>query len=948
MLRAILTHLLALGVALSPPVLLAQEDEKPKAEAPDGAAGASVKRLQRPGSLTPPGTRPLPAKPGALPGGPAGRAGLPSAAPRTLDRGSLSSEGSAGTARPGFAPRGPSSAVPGGVAPAVAPGGGSRNKLRPAEAEPTRAEAVDAAAAAEGSGGGAGVKDRDKKCTPLPRHVKVRMNFNEAEVLEIVQWISEQTCKNFIIGDGIRGGKITILSNTSVTAEEAYRAFLASLNVNSMTVVKVGEFYKIQMKRDAVKDTVPTFIGHSEDIPNLDLMVTHLVQLKYIDANTVTGTIKQLTTKDGDAFPYAPTNSVIISDTASNMHRLLSILGQLDTQLGQEEIRVIPVRFATATELVQTLDEIFGQKAKAPGAAGSAGRLRPAGTQAPGAKAPAPGAAPEGAEGEDLVNVSKIIADERTNQLIVVASARSFERLQDLIDKLDVPIPGEGQIQVVYLEHASAEELASTLTSLAQGTANRPSPTAGGSGGKRPAVAPGSPQKAAELFQGEVKVTADKPTNSLVIVASQADFRSMLKVIKQLDIARRQVFVEAVIMEINIDTMKDVGFAFHGGAAADIGGETVPLLFGTQYKVQGSNFNSLVPNISLLGFMTGMQGPELESSSSMLSGIAIPAFGVMLQALQTDSNVNVLSTPHILTSDNEEAEIKVGENIPIPAGYGGGLGSLGSLAGLASTAAGSTLGRTGTSGFGGMGGYSSLLGGLGMGAINRQEVGLTLKIKPQINAGNSIRMELEEELSEVKDTSNPLGPTTTKRSAKTVVVAKDQQTVVVGGLIREKLDQGETKVPILGDIPILGWLFRSKKSQKTKTNLLLFLTPYVIETQDDFRVIFERKMRERREFLERFYDAGPDYEAFIDFRRKRGPLADIHIHLSAELNKLENGGPGLEGEVMVSPSAGAVLRVIGPAEAAGREDERGADPEDGAPAPDAPTDAEGGGHLDVE
>jgi len=396
-------------------------------------------------------------------------------------------------------------------------------------------------------------------------------------------------------------------------------------------------------------------------------------------------------------------------------------------------------------------------------------------------------------------------------------------------------------------------------------------------------------------------VTADKATNSLVIVATQNDYRSLLKVIKKLDIARRQVFVEAVIMEVNMDTTKDVGLAFHAGTTAQIGGETVPLIFGSQFKGQGQNINSLsiVQNLSMRGFLSGLRGPDLEGTESILGGsYALPSFGVVLQALQTSSNVDVLSTPHILTSDNEEAEIKVGENIPIPAGYGGGMGGMGSLMGLASMA--SQAGLTSGAQSGRYGGFPGMMG-MGMGAINRQEVGLTLKIKPQINEGDYIRMELEEELSEVKDTSNPLGPTTTKRSAKTVVVVKDQQTVVIGGLMRDKIDVGESKIPFLGDLPVIGWLFRSKRQQKTKTNLLLFLTPYVIESQEDFRTIFERKIRERREFMERFYGPGREYEAFIDFRRKHGPLADIHLHVRAELAKLENGGPGSGTEVLITP-----------------------------------------------
>jgi general secretion pathway protein D len=751
-------------------------------------------------------------------------------------------------------------------------------------------------------------KSKDKKCKALPPYVKVRMYFNEAEVMEIVQWISELTCKNFIISDAIRGGKITILSNTEVTAEEAYRAFLSALNVNNMTIVESGKFYKLQMKRDATKDTIPTYIGDEKELPHSEQMVTRLLQLHFADVSTVNGTISQLVTKDGSCFPYAPTNSMIISDIASNMYRLDQILKQLDTPLGQEEIRIVQVNFAAAVELAKTIEEIFSDKARsgasAQGAGGSQHRIPPIRPGSPDKSTTTGQPQPEstGGEGEESITLSKVIADERTNKLILVATSRSFVRIQELIEKLDVPIAGEGQIQVVPLENANAEELAATLTALAQGTANRPK--SAGASASRPAPGTTAQKTAAELFQGEVKVTADKATNSLVIVANQGDFRNLLKVIKKLDISRRQVFVEAVIMEVNLDNTQDTGLALHGGAAADIGGEKVPLLFGTQFKMNGQNFNSLMPNLSALGFLSGIRGPNLSSTDSYLGSITIPKFGVMLQALQTDSNVNVLSTPHIITSDNEDAEIKVGEQIPVPAGYGGGMSGLGSLSGLASMASQYT-GTTGTTAgynnsYGSMGGLSSLLG-LGMGAINRQEVGLTLKVKPQINEGNVVRMELEVELSEVKDTSNPLGPTTTKRSAKTVVLPRDQETVVVGGLIREKLDIGESKVPILGDIPVLGWLFRTKHEQRTKTNLLLFLTPYVIEGPEDFRAIFERKMRERKEFLDQSYIAGPDYKTFIDFRKKHGPLADIHLTFLHEMTKLENGGTGTGAEVVITP-----------------------------------------------
>lgn len=742
-------------------------------------------------------------------------------------------------------------------------------------------------------------KEAEKKCKPMPPNARVQMNFPEAEIVDIVRWISEQTCRNFILSDSVRGGKLTILSATPVTADEAYRAFLSALNVNSMTVIKIGRFYKIQMKRDSIKDTIPTYLGNEVTMPSLDQMVTRLVQLKYSDANTVSATMKQLTTKDGDCYPYTPTNLLIISDTASNIVRLMQIINQLDTPQGQEEIRVIQLKFAVVNDLSPKLLEIFGDKSKT-GTPGPGGQVTPhiQPVRLPGV----PGAQPEGEGGEEAVRVSKIIPDERTNKLIVVASSRSFPQIRQVIDQLDVPVAGGDQLQVIYLENANAEEIASTLTALAQGSATRSKTTT------QPPGATGMPgAKAAELFQGEVKVTSAKSTNSLVVMASKHDFMSLIQVVKKLDIPRRQVFVEAVLMEVNIDSTRDTGFAFHGGTSAKINGDTVPLFFGTQYKVQGStNFNSisLTNDLSLLGFVSGLQGPTLASTSSQnilgAAGLSLPSFGVMLEALQTDSNVNVISTPHILTSDNEQAEIKVGDNIPIPAGYSPYGSSLGSLAGLSSLTNTSTTGTT--SALSGLSG----LGGLGMASIQRQDVGLVLKIKPQINKGNYIRMELEEELSDVKDQGGVYGPTTTKRSAKTVVVVQDQQTVVVGGLIRDSINVTETKIPLLGNIPVIGFFFRNRNVAKSKTNLLLFLTPYVIESAADFKVIFERKIRERKEFLEKFYNAGKDYQSFVDYRRKHGPLADMHLVLRQELQRTENGGPGVGTEVLITPTAQSV------------------------------------------
>jgi len=355
------------------------------------------------------------------------------------------------------------------------------------------------------------------------------------------------------------------------------------------------------------------------------------------------------------------------------------------------------------------------------------------------------------------------------------------------------------------------------------------------------------------LFEGEVQVTADKPTNSLVIVASLRDFLSLKKVIDRLDQPRRQVYVEATIMEVSLSKTRDLGLAFHGGKPIGSGDKRSLLLFGNN----AAKSISLDP-ASLMGLAIGLRGPELKDAESLLGipGISFPTFGVFFQALQSNNDVNVISTPHILTTDNEEAVIEVGENVPFQSGITG----LSGMAGAASS-----------SGSGGFGAYPMM-------SIQRQDVTLKLKIVPHVNDSNFVRLEIEQEMNEVKSIDPTVGPTTTKKKLKTVIVLRDQQTAVLGGLITEKTKQNVTKIPLLGDIPILGYLFKTTKTIKEKSNLLIFLTPYIIRDQDDLRRIFRRKMEQRRDFLERYTAfKDEDLDAVIDYRHKRGLLAEINV-----------------------------------------------------------------------
>ncbi|HJL46418.1 MAG TPA: secretin N-terminal domain-containing protein, partial [Polyangiaceae bacterium LLY-WYZ-15_(1-7)] len=376
----------------------------------------------------------------------------------------------------------------------------------------------------------------------------------------------------------------------------------------------------------------------------------------------------------------------------------------------------------------------------------------------------------------------------------------------------------------------------------------------------------------AGLFEGEIRVTTHEPTNALVITSSLHDYAALRSVIDRLDRPRRQVFIEAVVMELSINRSNELGFSFHGGVP-DPAGEGSLSIFGFN---AGRSLGFPADQASLTGTAIGVRGPEIDTNVALpgqSTGLSVPGFGVVLNALATSGDANVLSTPHIIAMDNVQAEINIGQNVPLQTSGlapgalgGGGLGGLGALAGLAGQSGGAGAGLAG------------LAGGLGGGfGVPRQDVGTIIRITPHINEHDEIRLEIEEEISEVGTPQGDLGVVPiNRRQAKTEVMVRDQQTVVIGGLMRETVTTNESKIPVLGDIPLLGALFRRTERQRQKNNLLLFLTPYIIRDMSDLRAIYERKMRERQEFLDRYFVFGDhDYEPPVDYSRTRGLVAEI-------------------------------------------------------------------------
>ncbi len=719
------------------------------------------------------------------------------------------------------------------------------------------------------------------------RGQRFTFNFQDAALIELIKTISNITGKSFILGGKVPNIKASIYAPTKITAQEAYRVFLSVLRVNGLTVVPSGRYLKILPVANPTSQNTPIF--NRRRAPSSDQIVTRLHPLEHVSAEEILDVLGRFKSTEGDITVYAPTNTLIITDYGSAIRRLLKLIAILDKPGTGEQIWIEPINYADANEMADRIVEIFDVAAtgkRRPGAAAKAGKAK--GRRGAAAKGTA---SVVGQESSDT-KITKILPDERTNSLIIVASENAYLRILELIKRLDIPIAGEGTLHVHRLQHADATELAKTLNTLSRGARR-----GGGTGKKKGKGATGGDLSG--LFEGELQISADKATNSLVVVSSLRDYIRLKGVIEQLDMIQRQVFVEAVIMEVSLDKNRELGLGFHAGNMVDMGlGDDQSLIYGTSQPTD--KLNSLLLSAGTMsGLAAGIRGPEIEGTEDLLGvGISIPAFGVVLQALQTNSDVNVLSMPHILATDNEEASISVGENVPIQQGYNpagamlanaarqaGGGNNTGNLAGL-------------MGGFGGFGGF----GGMGMN-IGRQNVGLELKITPHINDDDQVRLEINLKVEEIKTADSSLNPNISRQHANTTSVVADQQTIVIGGLITDNEVITTQKVPVLGDIPIIGMLFKHKSKLQKKRNLVIFLTPYIIRSADDFREIYTRKMNEQREFIERY--TAFEYhrvDPHLDWTRTNGGLAEINnIIRRAEEDEILRAKSELETTVEHTP-----------------------------------------------
>jgi general secretion pathway protein D len=814
--------------------------------------------------------------------------------------------------------------------------------------------------------------EKEAKCVKLPLDMKINLDMQEAELGDLVKFFSCVMEKNFLLAGGVPKGKnITILATKPVTVYEAWKAFLSALEANGLTLVESGDFIKIQEIGKSKSQNIP-LLDDAKKVPDDDSVMTVLIPLENIEAQEVEPILSKFKSAYGDLTIYAPTNTIFMTDNGTTIRRIMKILKELDIPVGKERIWIRQVEYAEAADIAGKIQEVFGKEGgKGGGAAGrnQPNRPQPAAVKQPGQPEVAMGVTTMVGEGNlGSVSASKILADERTNQLIIVANRSSYMRIDKLIRKLDVPIEGEGAIHIYYLENADAEEVSGTLSSLVGGGSGKGSGKGGGGkggGGSAPKKGGGGGGGGvASLLEGDVKITADKGTNSLVIQSSLKDYMNVRKIIQKLDIRRKQVYVEAVIMEITTSKERKLGMSGSGGHVFDIDGNQVPLLLGLGgLGISGLNTQQLTKG----GLAMGMQGPLVDvsagstGSASALSGtLSIPQYGFLLQAIQSNSDVNVLSTPHILTLDNEEAEIQVGKQIPYQANNMGGLGGLSSMMGLAGGLGGLTSGLTGssrygtgTSGYGGYNPYGSLLGGfggmgMGMGMVQRIDVDLSLKITPQVNESNTVKLKIEQSIEDVEAMDVNLGPTTSKRKVNNTVVVRDQQPVVIGGLIRDTQSEGVDKIPVLGDIPVLGIMFRKTVTRTEKKNLLMVITPYIIDDPSDLKRIHEQKNEEMQKYMELMSTRSDEYQYDTDYRKKHGALEEINQTVNQSRKDRE-----LQERMLFEESR---TDTVGPAEthdidydpAAPRPDDRSRTPgdnvihldaDDPVPAPRAPGDA---------
>lgn len=687
-------------------------------------------------------------------------------------------------------------------------------------------------------------------CAKWPAGKKFTISLpREAELQQLVDWMMSISCQKFVINSKIRSGKVTILSPVKVTLAEAYAAFYAAIETMGLTVEPAGSYFKIVEASDA--KTVPMY-DSGKRAPNNDRFVTQLVRVQNANVSDVSTVLGRLKSKDGSIETVG--NLMIITDRGSVVRRMLKITGELDQFGSGEKIFFYQLQYADATSVAELVREIFGENSDGGSSRSKSKKKNDAASAA----------------------LSRVIVDDRTGTLIIVASDSDYATILKLIQQLDVRLPGGGgRIHVKKLKHSDPQEIAGVLQNLASGGSAGGGASSGSKNNNKTASQGGA---AAELFSGDVKVTADEASRSLVVIASAADWANLEGVIDQLDAERKQVYIEMLLLETTVDRDISGGAAAHFGAPVSTPNGDGVALIGSAPSPQ---LSSLVLDPSgFQGLIGGVLGPQIVGSGQLLGlGNDIPAFGAVVQALQNIQDANIVAEPHVYTADNQEAELEVGNRVP-------------------------TQGGTTVSG--------GAAGAIAQQQIVREDVTLKIKLTPHVNDEKTVSIDIELEDRGLVGAPDPvLGVTTSERKFKlTNIMARDDQPLVLGGLIREEEGETTNQIPGLGSIPILGWLFKRKIKTKVKRNLLIVLIPHVVDSPDDVRRIHERRTRERLEFIERETSLrARDLETNVDFRTKSGMLSTIDLEarryeqFEIQLREAERelAGESVTGEIGVSP-----------------------------------------------
>ena len=583
----------------------------------------------------------------------------------------------------------------------------------------------------------------------------VTLNLKDADISALIASVSEITKRNFIVDPRVKA-KVSVISSRPMDEQEIYQVFLSILAVHGFAAIPGDNVIKIVPAPNAKQEAIPTLSEQGVGAGGPDQMVTRVIALKNTIAAQAVPILRPLLPPEAHLAAYAPTNVLIVSDLAANVERISGIVARMD-QASNDDVEIVALRNASASDLVRVLTTLESGSRSGEASAGA------------GAAASAGGSS------------SRVVADERTNSILLSGDKNARLRLRALIAHLDSPQETLGNAQVVYLRYAKAKDLLPVLQGISQSL--KPGTSTSSSAAQQGGTATAS---------GALNIQADEATNSLVISADPTTMKSLRSVIAQLDVRRAQVLVEAIIAEISYDKAKELGVQW----AIESGG-----------AVAGSNFtNSGLSLGTLAAAATGSSSTSYSSLPSFATAAigdftGSVRFGALVSALGADANTNVLSTPNLVTLDNQEAQIIVGQNVPF-------------VTGTYTTSTGGSSGTVGNP----------------FQTIERQDVGLTLKIKPQINEGNAIKLDIEQEVSSVVETANSSsqGPTTNKRAIKTSVLIEDGQILVLGGLIEDQLSETEQKVPGLGDIPLVGELFRSRSTSSTKRNLMVFLHPVIL------------------------------------------------------------------------------------------------------------------------